>query len=303
MNNKLKRELPLYLMLVIPLLIIIIYAYFPMFGITMAFKDFIPSRYGFIYSLVHSKFVGLDIYKYVINNPDSFEVVRNTFFIASMKIVVKLFFPLLFALMLNEVAKNWFRKLASTITYMPFLLSWVVIGGILLDFFSPQGGSFNQILAVFHMKPTFFFGTASQFPFAIVLSDLWKEIGYNTTIFLAAMISVDISLYESAMIDGAGRWKQTMSVTLPSIAPLVALVAILSLGNIVNAGQDQIMNLYGPAVYSTGDIIDTYAYRMGIQQGMYSVATAVGLFKSLVSFIMISLSYYMANKYSNYKVF
>lgn len=295
--------MPLYAMLILPLTIIIVYNYLPMLGIVMAFKEFTPSRFGFIDSLIKSKYVGLDIYKYVINNPDSFKVVWNTFFIASMKVAAKLIFPLIFALMLNEASKGWFRRLASTITYLPFLLSWVVVGGILRDVFSPQDGAFNQLVEMMNMNTTYFLGTASQFPYVLVITDLWKEAGYNTTIFLAALAGIDLTLYESSIIDGAGKRQQTIYVTIPSITPIVTLVAILSLGNIVNAGQDQILNLYSPTVYSTGDIIDTYAYRMGIQEGMYSVATAVGLFKSLISFIIISLSYIIANKYSSYRIF
>lgn len=302
-DSKLKRELPLYAMLLVPVTIVVIFAYIPILGNIMAFENFMPSRYGFIYALLHSKFVGLNVYKDVLALPNTLGVVWNTFFIATMKIILKLSVPLVFALLLNEVSKEWFRKAVATITYLPFFISWVVMAGILLDFFSPQDGAFNKVIELMGMKPTFFFGTASQFPYAVVLSDLWKEVGYNTIIFLAALTSVDVTLYEAAVIDGAGRWKQTLNVTIPSIAPIIVLVGILSLGNVLNAGQDEILNLYNPGVYSSGDIIDTFVFRQGIQMGQFSTATAVGLFKSVVSFVMISLSYIIANKYSDYRVF
>lgn len=302
-NSKLKRELPLYAMLVLPMILALLYNYLPMAGLVMAFQDFMPSSHGFVYALIHSKFIGASVFKDLLNSPDALRAIFNTIFIASMKITAKLFVPLIFALLLNEVTSLKFRRAVTTITYIPFFLSWVVLGGILLDFFSPQNGAFNNFIALFGLKPTYFFGTASQFPFAVVLSDLWKEIGYNTIIFLAAIISVDTALYESAKVDGAGSWKQTIHVTIPSIAPMVVLVGILSLGNILNAGYDQIFNLYNPVVYSSGDIIDTFAFRMGIQQAMFSYATAVGLFKSVVSLILISASYFLANKYSRYRVF
>ena len=302
-DSKLKRELPLYLMLIIPVFLALVYNYFPMFGAIMAFQDFLPSSHGFLYALAHSRFVGLEVFKDIVNSPDAYLAVRNTVFISSMKVVVKLFVPLVLALLLNEVASVRFRKMVTTITYMPFFLSWVVLGGILLDFFSPQDGAFNKFMIMIGLAPTYFFGTAGQFPYAVVLSDLWKEVGYNTIIFLAAIISVDITMFESAIVDGAGRWKQTIHIMLPSIASIIVLVGILNLGNILNAGYDQIFNLYSPIVYSTGDIIDTFAFRTGIQQAMFSYATAIGLFKSVVSFILISLSYFIASKYSNYRVF
>lgn len=301
-NSRFKRELPLYLMLILPVTFAIIFNYLPLVGLYMAFTDFLPSGNGFFYALFHSKFVGFDIFKTVLSTPDTFIVVRNTLFIASMKIVAKILVPLIFALLLNEVSKGWFKKLATTITYLPFFLSWVVLAGILLDVFSPQDGVFNKVITSMGFSSTFFFGTASQFPYAVVLSDLWQQIGYNTIIFLAALTSIDLSMYEAAMLDGAGRLKQTIHITLPSIAPIVMLVMILSLGSILNAGQDQILNLYNPGVYSTGDIIDTYAFRMGLQQGLFTIATAVGLFKSVVSFIMISISYFIANRFTQYKV-
>jgi putative aldouronate transport system permease protein len=264
----LKRELPLYGMLIVPVVLVFVYSYIPMVGFVMAFQDFVPYRQGFVYSLFHSEFVGLDVFKSLLHTPGVTSVIYNTFFISILKIVAKLIFPLIFALLLNEIAKSWFRKL---------------------------------VMGIHHS--TFFFGNAVQFPYAVVLSDLWKEIGYNTIIFLAALTAVDPSMYEAAVIDGAGKWKQTLYLTLPSITPMIILVGILSLGNVLNAGQDQILNLYSPVVYSSGDIIDTFAFRQGIQQGQFSIATAVGLFKSLVSFTMISIAYLMANKLTNYKVF
>jgi putative aldouronate transport system permease protein len=290
-------------MLLAPVAITLVYSYLPMLGIVMAFQDYVANVHGFIYSLLHSRFVGLDIFKELFNSYDALEVVWNTFFMATMKIVLKLIGPLVLALLLNEVTRSWFKKLVTTVTYLPFFLSWVVMGTVLLRFFSPQDGAFNTIIVALGGQPTFFFGTASQFPYAVVLSDLWKEGGYNTIIFLAALTGVDLEQYEAAVLDGAGRWKQTLYVTLPSISAIIMLVSILSLGNILNAGFDQIFNLYSPAVYSTGDIIDTYAFRRGIKDGQFNIATAVGLFKSAVSFVMISLSYWLAKRFSNYRIF
>jgi putative aldouronate transport system permease protein len=227
----------------------------------------------------------------------------NTVFIALMKIVSDLAFPVLLALMLNEVRRGWFKKTVQTITFMPFFLSWVILAGILLDVFSPREGIVNQLLAAFGVEPVYFFGTPSIFPYMIVATNIWKEIGYNAIIVLAAITGIDPTLYEAAIVDGAKRIKQAVYVTVPSITPIVLLLAILSLANVLNAGFDQVFNLYSPSVYATGDILDTYVYRLGFSQGQYSLATAVGLFKSAISFVLIVISYRIANKYSDYHIF
>ena len=302
-SAKLNQELSLYAMLVLPVVIVFVYNYLPLIGIGMAFQDFTMTRKGFVYSLFHSSFVGLDVFKKLFRAPDMLEAIRNTIIISSMKIIAKIVFPLLFALLLNEVTKSWLKKLVTTVTYLPFFLSWVVLGGILLDFFSPQDGAFNKLLVSIGGQSIYVFGNDKIFPIAVVISDLWKEVGYNTIIFLAALTSIDVNLYEAAVMDGAGRLAQTRHITIPSMMPIVVLVIILSLGNILNAGQDQILNLYSPAVYSTGEILDTYTFRLGIMEGQFSIATAAGLFKSIVSFVFISGSYLIANRFSNYRVF
>ncbi len=302
-RTRLKQELPLHIMLIIPLIIVIIYSYGPMLGLVMSVLDFVPSNKGFFYALFHSEWVGLDNLKIMFQLPDTASIFFNTIFISVMKAVTKVFFPLIFALMLNEVAKAWFKNIVQTITFLPYFLSWVVLGGILLEVFSPRTGVVNEMLKVFGIEPIYFFGKAELFPFMLVITDLWKEIGFNTIIFLAALTSIDPSYYEAAVVDGAGRWKQTLYITVPCVASMVLLVSILSLGNIMNAGFDQVIMLYNAAVYSTGDIVDTATYRMGIENAQYSLATAIGLLKSVVSLIMISSSYLIANKYSNYRVF
>lgn len=172
-GSQMKREFSLYAMILMPAIVVLVFGYIPMFGIVMAFQDFVPTSHGYIYSLIHYKFVGLDVFRTIWISPDAKSVIVNTFFIAGMKIIVKLVVPLVFALLLNEVTKGWFRKLGTTITYLPFFLSWVVVGGVLLDFFSPQDGAFNHVLAIMGLShETFFFGTASQFPYAVVISDL-----------------------------------------------------------------------------------------------------------------------------------
>ncbi len=301
--SKLKRQGPLYLMMAIPVILVLIYNYGPMLGVLIAFQDYVPSNKGFFYSLFNGQWIGLTMFKYIFKMPDFSSIMWNTFYIAVMKIIVKIFFPLVFALLLNEVRKMWFKKTVQTITFLPYFLSWVILGGILLEVFSPTSGIVNEVIKSFNGETIYFFGNAKLFPYMMVVTDLWKDVGFNTIILLAALTGVDPSLYEAASIDGAGRWKQTIYITLPSISGMVVLLLILGLGNVMNAGFEQIFVLYNPAVYSTGDIIDTFTYRMGITNGQFSLATAVGLFKSVVSFVLISISYWLANRYSNYRIF
>ena len=302
-KEKLKQQLPLHLMLLVPVILLIVYYYGPMVGLTMAFQRYIPSNNGFFKAMFNSEWVGLEHFNYMINMPDVPLVVWNTLFIAVMKIVAKIIFPLIFAILLNEVRKSWFRKSVQTITFLPYFLSWVILGGILLDIFSPRAGIVNMVLKNFNIDPVYFFGSAKAFPYMLVATDLWKELGFNTIIFLAALTAIDPSLLEAAAIDGASRFKQITSIIVPSIKGMIILVGILGLGNIMNAGFDQVFMLYNPMVYCSGDIIDTYTYRMGMENGQYSLATAVGLFKSVISFIIVTVSYKLANKYSGYRIF
>lgn len=302
-NAKIKNQLPLHLMLLVPVIIVLIYKYGPMLGLVMAFEDYIPSNKGFFYSLFqNSPWVGLENFRYLFKMPDFWLVLRNTMVISLGKLTCKIVFPLMLALLLNEVVHKKFKNFVQSVTFIPYFLSWVVLGGILLELFSPQGGVVNQILSFLGIKDFYLFGSAKLFPVALVASDLWKEIGYNTIIFLAALTSIDPGLYEASAIDGAGRIRQTISITIPSITGMIVLLTILGIGNILNAGFDQVYMLYSPAVYSTGDVIDTYSFRMGIQGGQYSLATAVGLFKSVVSFVMVFSANLIAKKTSGHNI-
>jgi putative aldouronate transport system permease protein len=182
-------------------------------------------------------------------------------------------------------------------------LSWVILGGILLDMLSPEGGLVNRALGVFGIDPVFFLGNGDWFRFTVVVSDVWKEFGYGTIVFLASLAGINPSLYEAAEVDGAGRWKQTIYITIPALIPITIVLGTLSLGNILNAGFDQIFNLYNALVYSKGDIIDTFVYRMAILNGEMSFGTAVGLFKSVIGMVLIIFAYRLAYKFANYRIF
>lgn len=292
------RELPLHILILPGLLAVLIFHYLPMFGIVMAFQKFVPAK-GFL----ESKWIGLDNFRYIFSMPNIWSIMWNTVYIAVLKIIAGLVIPILFALLLNEVRKNSFKRTIQTIIYFPHFLSWVILGGILIDVLSPSNGIANDVLKMIGMEPIYFLGNPKWFPYTLVLTNTWKEFGYSTIVYLAALTSIDPTLYEAAVVDGAGRLKQTWHVTLPGILPIVTLMTVLSLGNILNAGFDQVFNLYSPVVYSTGDIIDTLVYRIGIEEAQYSVSAAVGLFKSAISFVLVVLSNKLANKYAGYRVF
>jgi len=293
-----KKEWPLHFMLVPGIVLVLIFSYVPMAGIIMAFQKYVPNK-----GLFGSPMIGWKNFDLLMNYPDIGRVFFNTIYIAAMKIIAGLFVPITIAILLNELGKEWMKRTFQTLVYLPHFMSWVLLSGILVDILSPSSGILNQFLGLFGIKPIFFLGNNDWFPYVMVISDVWKEFGFGTIVYLAALTSINPSLYEAAEIDGAGRFKQTLHVTLPGMLPIIILMLTLSIGNVLNAGFDQIFNLYGPAVYQSGDIIDTFVYRLGIQQAQFGFATAVGLLKSVVSFILISCSYMLAYRIANYRIF
>jgi len=285
-------------MLLPGVIIVLIYNYFPMGGIVMAFQNFIPTK-----GISGSEWVGWDNFSYLFSLPDTKQVIGNTLYIAILKIVVGLLAPIIVALLLNEIAKMWFKKTIQTLVYIPHFLSWIILGGILIDLLSPSEGVVNQIIKSFGFEPIFFLGDNKWFPFTLVISETWKEFGFSTIVYLAALTGINPSLYESAAIDGANHWKRMLNITLPGMLPVIVLMATLSMGAVLNAGFDQVFVLYSPQVYESGDIIDTMVYRMGLVDMQYSAATAVGLFKSFTSLILISVSYWLAYRFANYRIF
>ncbi|WP_054023146.1 ABC transporter permease [Bacillus sp. FJAT-28004] len=300
MLQKLKSPYwPLHLMLLPGLILVIIYSYGPMLGIVIAFQKFMPARGG----LFDSPWTGLDNFRYVLDMPDSMRVLKNTIIIAVFKIIVGFIVPIVVSLLLNEVRKEVFKRGVQTLIYLPHFLSWIILGGIMIDVLSPSSGILNQFLSFFGIEPIYFLGDNSWFRPVLVITDVWKEFGFNTIVYLAALTSINPALYEAAIVDGAGRWKQTLHITLPGMLPIIVLTMTLAMGNVLNAGFDQIFNLYSPQVYESGDIIDTFVYRIGLVDAQYGVATAIGLFKSIVSLTFISVSYYLAYRLANYRIF
>lgn len=292
------RELSLHLLLLPGLVLVLVYSYVPMLGVVIAFQKFAIFSGWF-----GSPWIGLDNFKFVLDMPNTGQVIWNTLFIACMKIIAGLFVPIVIALLLNEVTRSFIKRGVQTLIYLPHFLSWVILGGILIDLLSPSEGIVNAMLGKLGIEPIFFLADNRWFPAVLILSDVWKEFGFSTIVYLAAITSVNPTLYEAAVMDGAGRWKQTRHITLPGMMPIIVLMVTLSLGNVLNAGFDQVFNLANPLVYESGDILDTMIYRIAFNDAQYGVATAVGLFKSVVSFLLISVSYWLAYRLANYRIF
>lgn len=292
-----KRQIPLYLMMLPLFLLVLIYSYGPMFGLVMAFQDFEPTL-GFF----GSEWVGLDNFERLMQIPDIWGVVRNTFFIATMKILMGMICAIIVAILLNELGNKVYKRTVQTIIYAPYFLSWVILGGIFREFLA-RDGLFNLILSQVGIPSVNYLGEAAAFPWVIIITDLWQNTGFNAIVYLAAITNINPTLYEAAAIDGAGRFNQVMKITIPGIMPYIILMLILNMGYVLNAGLDQILMLYSPSVYSTGDVIDTWVYRAGLKDNQYSLAAAVGLLRSLVSFVLVSASYLIAKKKFGYNVF
>jgi putative aldouronate transport system permease protein len=292
-----RQEGALHFMLLVPFLMVLIYRYIPMVGIVLAFKTY-RARYG----IFGSPWVGLENFRILFGMPGFVDAIRNTVVIALSKIVLGIVVPVIFSLMLNEFFMMRLKRVVQTIVYMPHFISWVLMAGIILKMMS-QFGIVNQMLHIFGVEPIIFLADKGKFPFIVVFTDVWKEFGYSSIVYLAAITGIDPNLYEAAEIDGAGRWRQTFHVTLPGMIPTIILMTALALGRVLDAGFDQIFNLYSPVVYKTGDILDTFIYRMAFQNSQFSISTAAGLFKSAIGCFMIVVSYRAAYKLSGYQIF
>ncbi|MDR1598432.1 MAG: ABC transporter permease subunit [Oscillospiraceae bacterium] len=274
----------------------------PIAGIVMAFERYNPVAPFFGLA---SKFVGLQNFRTIfLMHPDSRQVIINTLIIAVSKIALHLAIPVMFALLLCECRVQWLKRGVQTIVYLPHFLSWVIAGVMFRQIFSTTG-FINAALVGLRLvpEPVMFMASNTYFRPIVILTDVIKGFGYSAVVYIAAITSIDITLYEAADIDGADRWQKMRYVTFPGILPTIVLMMTLSLGNVLNAGSDQILNMYNPVVYRTGDILDTFVYRIGLQQLQFHLATAVGLAKSVISMALILASYKLADRFAGYRIF
>lgn len=285
------KEWQLVLMFAPVVICLGIFCYAPMYGLIIAFKD-----YRIVDGILGSKWVSLKHFRALLTIPSFGEVFLNTVKISFLRILLGFPAPIILSLMLNEIKNEKYKRVVQTVSYLPHFLSWVVLSGILINFLSPSTGFMNQIITLLGGKAIYFVADTNYFVPMLISTGIWQEVGWGTIIYLAAISNINPELYEAAIVDGADRFKRIIHITLPSIAPIVSIMFILNSGNLINAGFDQIFNMYNEAVYRVADIIDTYVYRRGILQAQYSFSTAVGLFKNIISFSMVVVTNIVSKK-------
>ena len=288
-----QRHKAIYILALLGVAYYIIFCYLPIGGILMAFENYKPTR-----GLFHSKWVGFKYFIDFFSGAYAWRVIRNTILINFYDLIVGFPAPIIFALLLNEITSNAFKRTVQTISYLPFFISQVVICGILLDFLSLDG-LFNQIISMFGLEKTAFMIFPQYFRTIYVGSGIWQGLGYGAIIYLAALSSVDVQLYDSAVIDGCNRFKRMLHVTLPGIMPTIIIMLILRIGNMMSVGFEKIILLYNPSVYETADVISSFVYRYGLLQGNFSYSTAVGLFNSVVNFALLAITNSISKRVSD----
>lgn len=285
------RQRYLYLLLIPGLAYVIIFHYIPMAGLVIAFQD-----YKVFLGISGSKFVGLANFERLFQTSKFLSVLANTFIISGYKILFGFPVPIILALMINEVRQKGFQRTVQTVVYLPHFLSWVIMSGIVMNLLAPGDGVINLIIKAVGGKPVFFLAESSYFRTILVVTDIWKEMGWNAIIYLAALAGVPQELHEAAVIDGSNRLQRIFYISLPYILPTITVMFLLRLGGVLNAGFDQVFSLYNSAVYDVADVLDTYVYRIGVVDRKYGFSTAVGLFKSVVACIFVLTFNYIANK-------
>jgi len=289
------RQHKLYYMLIAPgILFYIIWHYIPMFGIIIAFKDISP--YESVMGIINSPWVGLKHFEKFFDSYYFWDVLWNTLRISFLKLIWGFPAPIMLAILLNELKNERFKRVIQTISYLPHFISMVVLTGLISSVLSTNGGLVNEIVKFFGREPIFFLGDVKYFVGVLVASHVWQNVGWGTIIYLAAITGIDAELYEAAKIDGANRFQQMQSITIPSIIGVAVVLLILNVGHILSAGFEQILLLYSPSVYKVADIIDTYIYREGLISMQYSFASAVGLFKSIVGALLVLGVNYLSKK-------
>lgn len=287
-----RKDWDLYLALLPGIAFLILFKYTPMYGLLIAFKDF-----NIFDGMAASPWVGLKNFEKLFHSEAFMDVFKNTLIISFMKIVFLFPLPIIVAILMNELKNMIFKRWIQTIIYLPHFLSWVIVSGLFIDLLSVNGGIVNKIVVALGGQPIPFMLDNSVFRTVLVTSAGWKEIGWSTIVYLAALTSIDPQLYEAAKIDGAGRWKQTLYITLPGMIPVILLMFILRLGSVLEAGTEQILVMYNPGVYKVADVIGTFVYRIGLGQQDYSFSTAVGLFESVIAFVLIVSGNAMSRKF------
>ena len=283
-----------YVLMLPGIIFFIIFRYIPIYGVIIAFKDVMP--FDGLKAMLTAPFVGFKHFITFFNSYYFWNIIGNTLSISGLKLLFGFPAPIILALLLNEVRSKQFKKAMQTISYLPHFLSWVVVAGLFTVILSTSGGMINEIVKAFGGNPIYFLGDPKYFRSLLVISEVWKSMGWGSIIYLAALSGMNPELYEAAIVDGAGRWRQMIHITLPGMSYVVILMFIFAIGNLLQAGFEQILLLYSPSVYGVSDIIDTYVYREGLIGMKYSYTTAIGLFKSIIAMTLIMSANYLAKK-------
>lgn len=286
-----------YLMAAPALIGFFIFDYLPMYGIILAFKD-----YRFVDGIIGSPWVGLQHFEQFFSDIFFWRILKNTLIISSLHIVFGFPAPIILALLFNELANRRFKMAVQTISYLPHFMSWVILAGIMVEVLSPARGALNYLITLFGGKPIYFLADTDYFVGVLVASHVWQSIGWGSVVYLAGIAGINQDQFESAKIDGATRLQQMRFITIPSLVPIMTILFILSIGGIMNAGFNQIFNLYSPAVYSVADVIDTYVYRVGLIETKYGFSTAVGLFKNVIGLILVLGTNYIVKRFNEYGI-
>ena len=284
-----------YIMLIPGILFFLVFCYGPMYGMVIAFQDYYPMK-----GISGSAFVGLKHFRALLTNPFFGSVFKNTLIISFYKLLICFPAPIILCLVLNEIRCEGYKKVVQSLSYLPHFVSWVVVSGIFIEFLSPSRGPINILLKNMGLEPIFFIADPKYFRGVLVCSDLWKSVGWGSIVYLAAVTGVDPALYEAAQIDGAGRFKRIIHITIPALVPIFTVMFIMESGKVLNDSFQQVYNFLTPTTYGVGDVISTFVYRMGIQNMQYSFTTAVDLFKNVISFALVMLTNFIARKTSDY---
>lgn len=284
-----------YLLLLPAIIYFVLFHYKPMYGVIIAFKD-----YRMLDGIIRSPWVGFKNFERLFSSIYFYRVLRNTVIISLLRVAFGFPAPIILALLLNEIRSVAYKKIVQSISYLPHFISWVVIGGMLREILSPTYGAANYVIGLVGIKPIYFLAKPQYFRAILIITGIWKEIGWGSIIFLASISSIDVQEYEAAHIDGAHRFQQAIYITIPGIMPVVTIIFLLNLSGILNAGFDQIFNLYNPRVYEVADIIDTYVYRVGILDTKFSFAVAAGLFKNVVGLALLLAANAITRRLSEY---
>lgn len=296
--SALNRQKYLFLLLLPGLAYFLIFKYGPMYGILLAFKDYDPQV-----GILRSPWAGFKYFHQMFEMKYFWTVTANTLKISILKIITGFPAPILFALLLNEIISSKFKRVVQTISYLPHFLSWIIVSGLIFQLVSPSYGLYGLLCDVFGWKSQVLLGDGKSFLNILLISNIWKEMGYASIIYLAAIAGISTEMYESAIIDGAGRFKRCIYITIPSILPTICMLFVLGLGGILDGGFDQIFNLYNSMVMPSADIIDTFVYRIGLVEMQYSFSTAVGIAKSVIALFLVLFSNWIVGKVSDYTVF